>query len=255
MRVAVAGKGGSGKSTVAGTMARMLARRGDKVLVIDTDPLPGLAVSLGMGPLDAALLEDAVERNEGGRWRLRKGIGAARAVQRYSVEGPDGVRLLQFGKASAEGLGPVTGSLSGLYQLVHRLARDKVLDGWHVIGDMPAGPRQTAFNWAPYTKTIVVVVEPTWQSVLTARRIVRIARMREGAHPVLVANKVKSDGDIDEIERRMNERPLTSVPADPEARAADEAGVALFDHAPASDAVRSIEELVKTLERDYGVEP
>jgi len=53
----------------------------------------------------------------------------------------------------------------------------------------------------------------------------------------------------------MNERPLTSVPADPEARAADEAGVALFDHAPASDAVRSIEELVKTLERDYGVEP
>lgn len=252
MRIAVAGKGGSGKSTVAGTMARVLARRGERVLVLDTDSIPGLAVSIGLGPLDAPLLQDAVEKNDAGRWRLRKGVGAARAVQRYAATGPDGVKLLQFGKASADGLGPVMGSLNGLHQIVHRLARDGVLEAWHVIGDMPAGPRHTAYNWAPYTKTLVVVVEPTWQSVLTARRITRIARMRDGATPVVVANKVSSEDDVDEIERRMGERPIVTVPADPDARAADEAGVALFDHAPASTSVRAIERLVKILERDYG---
>ena len=43
MRVAFVGKGGSGKSTIAGTIARLLARDGDNVLALDVDTLPGLA--------------------------------------------------------------------------------------------------------------------------------------------------------------------------------------------------------------------
>ncbi|MDP8932341.1 MAG: AAA family ATPase, partial [Actinomycetota bacterium] len=42
MRVAFVGKGGSGKSALAGTLARALARRGESVLVLDSDPMPGL---------------------------------------------------------------------------------------------------------------------------------------------------------------------------------------------------------------------
>ena len=48
MRVAFVGKGGAGKSAIAGTFARTLARQGDPVLAIDSDPLPGLAFSLGL---------------------------------------------------------------------------------------------------------------------------------------------------------------------------------------------------------------
>ncbi|MGI8407378.1 MAG: AAA family ATPase, partial [Actinomycetota bacterium] len=112
MRIAVVGKGGSGKSVVAGTIARVLARRGHRVLALDSDPIPGMAISLGLGPLTDAMLVEASEKNEQGRWKLKKGVGAARAVQRYSVIGPDGVRLLQFGKAGAEGLEHVMGSVN-----------------------------------------------------------------------------------------------------------------------------------------------
>ncbi|MCI0547826.1 MAG: AAA family ATPase, partial [Candidatus Rokubacteria bacterium] len=48
MKIAVAGKGGSGKTTIAATLARLLARRGRKVLALDADSNPNLSVSLGL---------------------------------------------------------------------------------------------------------------------------------------------------------------------------------------------------------------
>jgi len=47
MNVAVVGKGGCGKTSISGTMARVLARRGHRVLAIDGDPNPNLALTLG----------------------------------------------------------------------------------------------------------------------------------------------------------------------------------------------------------------
>lgn len=249
MRIAVVGKGGTGKSVVAGTMARLLARRGDKVLALDSDPIPGLAISLGLGPLDTPMLLDAVEKDDNGRWRLKKGIGAARAVQRYSLVGPDGVRLLQFGKTTASGLKDFMGSVNGFYQVVHRLARDGSLSGWTVVGDLPAGPRQTAFDWVPYAEKLVLVVEPTWQSVLTARRIARICRQRSGIEVVAFGNKVREDGDTDLIEERLGDRLGGSLPFDPLVAEADAHGRALIDHAPDSPAVHAIEHLIDMMSR------
>ncbi len=50
MRLAVAGKGGTGKSVIAGTISRLLARRGESVLAINGDFMPGLPCSLGVDP-------------------------------------------------------------------------------------------------------------------------------------------------------------------------------------------------------------
>ena len=55
-RIAVAGKGGSGKTTVAATLARTLARRGLRVTAIDDDPNPNLAVALGVPAAGRATL-------------------------------------------------------------------------------------------------------------------------------------------------------------------------------------------------------
>lgn len=248
MRVAVVGKGGAGKSVVAGTMARILARKGRNVLGLDSDPMPGLAISLGMGPLTDAMLTGAAEKDGEGRWRLKKGIGPARAISRYSATGPDNVRLLQFGKATEEGLAPIMGSLNCFYQVAHRLARSGVLPEWDVVGDLPAGPRQTAFDWAPYAEVFVVVVEPDWKSMLTARRIARIAGSRNGAKIHLVANKAAGEADVSVIEERLGLEVWASIPADQAVAEADRKGVALIDHDPGAPAVASIRRLVDELE-------
>lgn len=60
MRVAFVGKGGAGKSAISGTFARLLARRGHPVLAIDSDPLPGMAYSLGLDRDDAPLPDEAI---------------------------------------------------------------------------------------------------------------------------------------------------------------------------------------------------
>src|SRR5712691_9573409 len=115
MHVAVVGKGGAGKSVIAGTMARELASRGRRVLALDSDLMPGLALSLGADAPAEPPLNAAAERGEDGRWRLRKGIGPVRAVQRYSTPAPDGIRLLQCGKVTAAGLGPINGAINAFY--------------------------------------------------------------------------------------------------------------------------------------------
>jgi len=43
MKIAIAGKGGSGKTSISGTMSRLLARGGQNVLAIDGDSNPNLA--------------------------------------------------------------------------------------------------------------------------------------------------------------------------------------------------------------------
>lgn len=249
MRLAVVGKGGSGKSVVAGTLARILARRGHRVLALDSDTLPGLSISLGAEVPHDAPLNAAAERNDNGRWRLVKGVGAARAVQRYATDAPDGVRLLALGKTDKRGLAPNRASHNAFYQVVHRLDEVRSLDDWVILGDLPAGPRQAAFNWAPYARQFLLVVEPTWQGMLTARRIVRIARQqRDDARFSLIVNKVTPEADVERAQEFLGVPLLGTVPADDDVHAAERAGVALLDLAPDAAAVHAIERLADALD-------
>lgn len=100
MRIAVAGKGGSGKTTIAATLARLLARRDGGVLAIDGDPNPNLGIALGVD-------RDALERahrvprdsvvdvyDPEGRQHMRLRVPLSELRSRYAVRGPDGVDLL-----------------------------------------------------------------------------------------------------------------------------------------------------------------
>jgi CO dehydrogenase maturation factor len=92
MRIAVAGKGGVGKTVVAGTLARALARTGRPVVALDCDVNPMLGISLGVGP---ARTEDLVAVRQG----LESGEvdhepTIAGFVERFGADAPDGVRLV-----------------------------------------------------------------------------------------------------------------------------------------------------------------
>lgn len=249
MRIAVVGKGGAGKSVVSANLARVLARRGHRVLALDSDTLPGLSLSLGADVPDEPPLNAAAEQNEQGRWRLKPGIGPVRAVQRFATDAPDGVRLLQIGKTDKRGLAANRASHNAFYQVIHRLEGAVSLRDWVILGDLPAGARQTAFDWAPYAERFLIVVEPTWQSMLTARRITRIAKgMREDAELSLVVNKAADDEDVERVQEFLGVPTIAVVPVDEGVRCAERVGAALLDHAPDCAAVWAIERLADALD-------
>lgn len=111
MKIAIAGKGGTGKTTIIGTLARVMARKGRRVLAIDADSNPNLALTLGLTREQAArltalprtLLEEKLDA--AGRKTAMLRMTPAEIVQQYGVATPDGVTLLLMGKVDHAGAG------------------------------------------------------------------------------------------------------------------------------------------------------
>lgn len=245
MKFAFCGKGGSGKSTVVGACARLLARRGEPTLVLDSDVMPGLAGALGVDATDAPIPEDAVEAGEEGgpRWRLRTGLTAEAAVERYALSGPDEVRLLQLGKLRLEGAWTIAASQHAFRQIAAELPADR----WHLLGDLPGGTRQPFFGWGAFADTMVAVIEPTVKSYMTGRRLRRLADIPGGPQLVVLATKVTGQADVDRIAEEVGLPLVGAVPRDDAIREADRRGVALVDHAPDAPAVAALEEFLATV--------
>jgi CO dehydrogenase maturation factor len=112
MKIAVAGKGGSGKTTIAGTLARLLARQGQRdLLAIDADSNPNLALTLGLGREQALDLppmpQDILERitDVSGTSQLVLTQSPTEIVRQHGIAGPDGVTLLLMGRVEHAGAG------------------------------------------------------------------------------------------------------------------------------------------------------
>jgi CO dehydrogenase maturation factor len=244
LRLAFVGKGGAGKSSIAGTMARLLGAAGAPVLALDSDPMPGLAYAVGVPRTDAGLPAEAIEPRpdgeEGPRYRLAPGLTAVDAVERYAVTAPDGVRFLQFGKAGGTG-----GDLFGSQVVFRQLVRDLPEDRWHLIGDLPGGTRQAFFGWGGYARTMLVVVEPTPAGVVSARRLARLRRA-EGAPRLLgVVSKARDAADAAHLAERTGLEVIASIPHDESLAEADRLGVAPIDHDPGAAAVTAVRSLLE----------
>jgi CO dehydrogenase maturation factor len=106
MKLAVAGKGGSGKTSFSGTVSRLLARDGRRVIAIDGDSNPNLVVTLGIAPermQDMPTLPSDLLR------RTDNGIELSKTLEEictsHSLEGPDGVTLLVMAHPQHAGTG------------------------------------------------------------------------------------------------------------------------------------------------------
>ena len=251
IRVAFVGKGGAGKSAIAGTFARALARRGESVLAIDSDPMPGLAYSLGLAIAEAPPIPDeaVVEREEGEsgpRFRLRPDLSGAEAVERFAVTGPDGVRFLQFGKLRGN-VAPLMRAQFAFRQIIADLPEDR----WSLVGDLPGGTRQAFTGWGTYARTFLIVVEPSAKSLLSARRLARLADTDEGSHRVVaVANRVRGPGDVETVRMRTGLEVVGAVPFDEAFADAERRGRAPIDDAPECPAVREVESMAARLVKE-----
>jgi CO dehydrogenase maturation factor len=106
VKIAIAGKGGSGKTSVAGTMARLLGRSGRQVLAIDADSNPNLALTLGI-PVERmndlpTLTRDLRERRPGG---AELTMTVEEICESHSLPAPDNVTLLVMAHPQHAGTG------------------------------------------------------------------------------------------------------------------------------------------------------
>jgi CO dehydrogenase maturation factor len=247
MKLAIAGKGGSGKTSISGTMARLLARDGRKVLAIDGDSNPNLAITLGVEMADfddmPTLPTGLIERGEGGV-TLTQAFEEVRAS--HSVRGPDGVTLLVMANPEHAG----TGCLCGMHATVRTLvdaAPDEDQDV--TILDTEASPEHLSRGTAKYADAMLVVVEPYYKSLETGRRMAALANDLGLDRVGLVANKIGEERDLAAVREFAAKHDLEIagvVPYDERLPEAERAGAAPLDFAPDTPAVAAIGDLART---------
>lgn len=111
MKLAISGKGGSGKTTLSATLARLFARRGFSVLAIDGDPNPNLGVALGvtslhlatLHPVPRTIIEERQDASGAKQIALAEPIEAI--TSQHGVPAPDNVTLLLTGRVDHAGAG------------------------------------------------------------------------------------------------------------------------------------------------------
>jgi CO dehydrogenase maturation factor len=111
VKIAIAGKGGTGKTTIAGTLARVIARTGRPVIAIDADSNPNLALTLGvtrdraasLTALPRTLLEERADAD--GKRTVALRLTPAEITREYGIDTPDHVTMLLMGTVDHAGAG------------------------------------------------------------------------------------------------------------------------------------------------------
>lgn len=241
MKIAISGKGGVGKSTLAALLAQAYADAGWDVLAVDVDPSPCLAGALGFPEALRRQLRPIVEMDAlieertgakpgtvGGFFTLNPRVDDL--PERFSVR-HRGVRLLEMGAVNQGGSGcicPESAMLRTLF--THLLFRqDDVL-----ILDMYAGVEHLGRATADFVDAMLIVVEPTRRSLGTAAQIAKLAGDIGLQRLWLVGNKVRDEAEAAFIAGESPGIPLLGqLAADLAVQEADRLGVPVYDHVPA----------------------
>ncbi len=198
-KILICGKGGSGKSTVAALLSKSIARRGYKVLVIDSDESNfGLHSQLGL-----KLPKDFMEYF-GGKKGLKRFLGSRTESKPEMLRGKwkssdipgeylqsdgKGINLLAIGKIKefGEGCACPMNALSRVFIGDIELNDDEIM-----IIDTDAGIEHFGRGVEENCDIILVIVDPSYESIMLARKIEKIAE-KAGKSMYFVINKVNDE--------------------------------------------------------------
>jgi CO dehydrogenase maturation factor len=243
MKIAVTGKGGSGKSTISGALARQLARRGNDVVAVDADPNPNLGIALGvpretvevMRPILNSLLDSGHTHND-------PQPAAEDLLARYGIDAPDGVRLVATGKIER----PSDACLCcGSHNTTRQFFGELPDDDRIVLADLEAGLNDLIWAHPGADDVVLAVSEGSAKSAEIAKRACRLAAEMGVTRILLVANRTVPGADLRQFEGLGVE--VFVVPEDPAVERSDHLGVAAIDTDPDSPAMVAVAGLTDLL--------
>jgi len=247
-KIAVCGKGGVGKSTVVTLLANALRDAGYSVLVLDTDESnPGLFRMFGFKeqpkPLTTVLRRLPSGKKEPDAEWLKPDEIAVRDIPSDYIASRDGLRFLMVGKIEDPFQGCACSMASIARDLVAKLA---VQDKEVMLIDMEAGIESFGRGVERNVDTVLVVVEPSFESMALAERIVYMAEGMGISRARAILNKVPSEKTkqkmIEELDKKRV-KTLGTIYYDP---ALNEAGF-LGKAPPTSKATEDVKGIVGLL--------
>lgn len=198
MKIAVSGKGGVGKTLIAGGLAFSFANKGLKTMAIDADPSPNLALTLGLSPEEARkilpiaenkeLLESKTRTGYSGVFRLSFTVDDI--VRDFSVETPFGVNLIVMGTVKSMGSGCTCPANAVIRSLLRHLVveRNEV-----VVLDMEAGVEHIGRATAQSVDVMLLVSDANVKSLEIAKHIRDLAADAGMKQVLLVGNKIGNE--------------------------------------------------------------
>lgn len=251
MKICVSGKGGSGKTTISGTLARLAAQEGRKVIAIDADTNPNLALTLGVDgdvlngiePLPHGLM---TKTEIDGEQHLTLSIAAGELTRDFGFDCGDNVTLMMVGQVRGAGTGCMCSSHATVRGLLHELPTDDSV----VIVDAEASPEHLSRATVEAAELQLVVAEPYFKSLETARRYAQLGRDLGIPNIYVIANKVRDADDEEAIRIFCTNNGMelfAIVPFDPSLAEAERAGLPPIEHAPDSPAVGALRQVFDRL--------
>lgn len=255
MKIAVTGKGGVGKTTIAATLARLYAKEGKRVIAADADPDANLALALGFTEAEA----DAIVPITAMKKMIAKRTGVTEQntffkinprvddiPEIYSRE-HEGVKLLVLGTVETAGGGCICPENVILKQLISNLIlyRDEV-----AILDMEAGLEHLGRGTTQGMDQFIVVIEPGARSIQTYRNVKRLAKDLGVPRVGVIANKIRDEKDEAFIRSKIAEEELLGlIHFNSEVIDADRHGISPFDCSPGLiNEIISIKERIEHLQ-------
>ncbi len=246
-RIIFTGKGGVGKTTILSNLARMVAKDGYRVLVIDCDPSMNLAMSLGI-PLSGivSLADD--------KTRLQEQLGTNleehahedsdqcdHHIDEFIMNADDGVKLIVMGTIPYGGAGCLCSHISLVKLLVAYLSTGPEEYDFILI-DSQAGVEIFGRGLVAEFDACFVITEPTPKSLEVAKHGMKLSRDLGVKRQIVVINKAECDGDITTSLKELdgNADQVVSLRFYRDIQEADRKGAGLQDHAPGSAALNEL---------------
>jgi CO dehydrogenase maturation factor len=222
VKIAVAGKGGVGKTLVAAGLAWLLARRGFRTIAVDADPTPNLGVSLGLTIQEASSILPISENADLIESKTRTGFPGVYSltfsvediIRNYAVPTPSGVQLLVMGTVKSMGSGCTCAANTVLRSLIRHLVvdRDEAL-----VLDMEAGLEHLGRGTAEGVDLMLVVTDANAKSLETARVVTRMVRESGVPNVFIAGNRIDSEDEmriVSSFAQETGSRLIGTIPYD-----------------------------------------